>query len=296
MTNRAHGGFLLLVLAAGLAACGDSGSPTAPTAQAPSPVGSVPPPGSVPTPTYGGESIEGTVSDSALRPLAGARVELLDGPQAGLATTTGFDGHFEFFANVDDATRFRASKDGHVTGEATIQPHCAPCNPKRWVHLVLNLVDSPVPLAGDYDLTFTAASTCTNLPAGLRTRSYDVTIAGSPAGSDTSLKVTPKGSAFPDGLNNFWLNVAGNYVAVFLGDHTDPGVTERVAEHTYFAFGGWTTVSLKPPVATISTRFQGWIDSCVNPNMGQRYDCTPSATVTRIRCDSAPHQLTLTRK
>jgi hypothetical protein len=289
MTTRTYAAVLSLVIV-GLTGCGESSPRTSPIATGPSPVVAVSPP------IEGGQAIAGTVYDSAYRPLSGARVELLDGPQAGLATTTDSIGSFGFFANIDDATRFRASKDGHVTREATIGPYCAPCKPNRWVHFVLNLVDSPVPLAGDYDLTFIADSTCANLPAELRTRRYDVTIAGSPAGSDTSLKVTPKGPAFPDGLNYFSLNVAGNYVAVFLGDHTDPGVTERVAEHTYFAFGGWAAVSLEPPVATISTPFQGWIDSCVNPNMGQRYDCTPSAAVTRTRCDSARHQLILTRK
>ena len=69
-----------------------------------------------------------------------------------------------------------------------------------------------------------------------------------------------------------FLNVAGNYINVSLGDHTDPGITERVAADTFFVFGGSAIVSVATPVSTISTAFQGWIDYCVNPSMGQRYD------------------------
>ena len=78
MTNRKHSA-LLLVFVAGLAACDRLVLPTAPTPTVP------PPFGPVASPANGGELIKGTVSDSALRPLAGARVEILDGPQPGLA-------------------------------------------------------------------------------------------------------------------------------------------------------------------------------------------------------------------
>ena len=295
MTNRTRPVIGLLMLVLGLAGCGDSRSPVSPmppTATVPSIPGSV-----------NGELIVGTVSDSALRPLAGARVELLDGPQAGMSATSDAQGSFSLTGTVDDTTRFRASKDGYVTATATIQPFCDRCNPKRWVHVFLNLLDSPVAIAGDYTLTFIADSACVNIPHELRTRSYAVTIGladlnlpGYPAHSDTSHKGTPVGSAFPDRLNNFYLNVAGNYIAVSLGDHTDPGITERVAPDTYFAFGGWAATSTETPVSTISTPFQGWIDYCVNPQMGDRYDCTPAPTVTRARCESAKHQLILARR
>ena len=55
----------------------------------------------------------------------------------------------------------------------------------------------------------------------------DLSWPGYPARSDTSFKVTPKGSAFPDGLNGFYLNVAGNYINLSLGDHSDPGILTR---------------------------------------------------------------------
>jgi hypothetical protein len=171
------------------------------------------------------------------------------------------------------------------------------------VFFYLDVLEPPVAVAGDYTLTFIADSTCTNLPDELRTRRYAASIApadlkwpGYPAESDTSFKVTATGSDFPDGLNGFYLNLAGTYVNVSLGDHTDPGITERVAANAFFAFGGWAVTSVSTPVSTISTTFQGWIDYCVNPNMGGRYDCTPAPTVALVRCESTRHQLILTRR
>ncbi len=280
--------WLVTMFAACLAGCADSGSPTRPTAG--QPVATV----------NSSELIKGTVSDSAFRPIAGARVELLDGPQAGASTTTNAAGEFVLSGTVDDTSRFRASKTGHVAADATIVPDCDRCMPRRWVHFYLGVLDAPVAISGDYTVTFTAGSACTTLPDELRTRSYEATIgpadlSGSGLPANTSFKVTPKGSAFPDALNHFMLNVAGGFVAVSLGDHGDVGLTERLALDTYFAVSGWGTVSVEAPVSTISTTFQGWIDYCVNPQMGERYDCTPAPTVTVARCDSARHQLLLTR-
>ena len=180
MTYRTRAGIVLLVLGAGLAGCGGSSSPVAPRqgTETPSTPGSV-----------SGELISGTVSDSALRPLAGARVELLDGPQAGMAATSDAEGGFSIRGTVDDTTRFRASKDGYVAGTEIILPFCDSCSPKRWVHLYLKVLDAPVALAGDYTLTFVADSTCANLPAEIRTRRYAVTIGPAVLNSDTSFKV-----------------------------------------------------------------------------------------------------------
>ena len=254
-------------------------------------------------PPFNAELISGVVYDSGLRPVAGARVEFLDGPHAGMSTMTDPKGGFSLTGTVDDTTQFRASKEGHVAATATVLPYCDRCNPKRWVFFYLAVLEPSVALAGDYTLTFTADSACTNLPDQLRTRRYAATIApadlnwpGYPARSDTSFKVIPEGSDFPDGLNGFYLNVAGSHINLSLGDHTDPGITERVAADTFFAFGGWAVVSATAPVSTISTTFQGWIDYCVNPHMGSRYDCRPAPAVALARCESAKHQVTLTRR
>ena len=75
-------------------------SPTAPTTTAGSPA--------LPA---GGLLMMGTVSDTAFRPLGGAKVEVLDGPQTGLTTTANELGEFSLTGIFDDATRFRATKE-----------------------------------------------------------------------------------------------------------------------------------------------------------------------------------------
>ena len=67
--------------------CGETPSPTAPSAGNPPSVQ-----GPVPPPT--GESIRGFVTDTAGRPVGGARVEVVDGPSAGSAATADVRGEF----------------------------------------------------------------------------------------------------------------------------------------------------------------------------------------------------------
>jgi hypothetical protein len=76
--------------------------------------------------------MRGTVSDTAFRRRLGARVEVLDGPRAGTSTTVDGTGYFLLvFRDIQRATRFRATMDGHVTSTQTLQTFCAPCNRSR---------------------------------------------------------------------------------------------------------------------------------------------------------------------
>jgi hypothetical protein len=255
--------------------------------------------------TPAGELIRGTAYDSAFRQIAGAKIEIVDGPGTGLSTMSDSVGGFSLIVpgKVEDTMRIRASKDGYVTASASPQPDCEQCNPRRWVFFYLDVLAPPVQLAGEYTLTFVANRTCTNLPEELRSRTYEATIAPArinypsyPPSSTTSYEVTIKGSVFSDTYHLFYLNVAGSYVNVSIGDHTDPGVAERVAPNTYFAFGGWTAVTVSSPVSTISAPFQGWIEQCVlNSEVGGRYDCGPGKAVSVSRCDSKAHELILRR-
>ncbi len=258
--------------------------PTAPT-------GSTSVPAALP-----GEFIRGEAQDSAFRPIPGAKIEILDGPQAGTTTTSDAGGEFSLQGIVNDATKFRASKEGYLTTTATLGPACDRCNPTRWIYFYLEVLEPPVNLAGNYTVTFNADTACVNLPDELRMRSYDATIRPDP-GSRTSYGVIMSGPAFSDKLGIFYLNVAGSFVNISIGDHTDPGVAERVAPNTFYAFGGGTTVTVTPPVQTITTPFEGWIDHCaLKEPPGERYKCSAANTVAFTRCESKKHQLTLTRK
>src|SRR5438876_453106 len=106
----------VLVLILGTAACGSHES-VVPVTTGASPT--------APIPSPKGLFMRGTVYDTAFRPLAGARVEVVDGPQAGLSTSADTKGEFSLTGAFDDATRFRATKEGHVAAIKTLQPFCA---------------------------------------------------------------------------------------------------------------------------------------------------------------------------
>jgi hypothetical protein len=277
-----------LLLAHGMAGCGGSKS-AAPSAPSPAPV-------AVPLPNQA--QMAGTVSDSAFRPLAGARVEVVDGQQAGTWTLSDGRGEFRLSGTFDDTTRFQATKEGHAAVTRTLQPHCAPCNPNRWIHFYLPPLAPSANIAGDYTLTVTADSACAAFPNPVRT--YAATLVPSPSSShqaNTLYNGTVSGAAFLQGYNGFVVGVAGDDIAGWFGDgHGDPGLVEQVAPTAYFALGGGVVGSVTND-STIAASFDGFLDSCeLQSPMGARYSCTPGPTAIRAQCNSRNHRLTLTRR
>ena len=156
--------------------CGDSSlaPPTSPT-QLPSPVTPDPPRPSPLSQTR----FNGDVYDTASRRVAGATVEILDGPQAGVVTTTDDAGNFSFTGSFDDTMRVRASKPGHVSKTQTSRVACDMC--ARYIGFQLELEIAPIDLAGGYTLSFIADSAaCASIPETARARTYNATIARHP--------------------------------------------------------------------------------------------------------------------
>ena len=106
--------------------------------------------------------------DSAFRPVAGASVEVLDGPQAGTSATADAMGSFSLTGTFDDTTRFRAAREGYAAATGTLAPKtCASCN-SRPIYFYLAVLAPAVDIAGDYALTFIADAARTALPNALR--------------------------------------------------------------------------------------------------------------------------------
>src|SRR5215203_603387 len=85
MTNGTLAGFILLTIGSstGMAGCSESTSPSAPARISP-------PPETGPALTQfqrPATRLYGVVSDTAFRPLAGARIEIVGGPETGVWTT-----------------------------------------------------------------------------------------------------------------------------------------------------------------------------------------------------------------
>jgi hypothetical protein len=278
---------LFLTLAG--ASCGEHRS-VPPSVTAPSPIA----PSALTAPPGGSLFMRGTVSDTAFRSLAGARVEVVDGPQAGLSTTSDARGEFSLTGLFDDATRFRATKEGYVTATRTLQPFCAACNPNWWINFSLEVPAAPVNVAGDYTLTFVADSGCGTLPDEVRTRTYTATIAPAsntgPANASFPLKVS--GALEGAGTGGLGMGVAGDYVAIWL-----EFLVEQIAPNTFLSFGGLAAASIGTTTgSTIALPFDGTIDYCVTKSDVGRYEECYKGLATHKQCASSNHQLILTRR
>lgn len=282
MKHETLAAMVFVVLAAGFAGCDkDSPSPTAPT------VTTV----ATSAPPAGGILINGTVFDTAFRPVARAVVEVLDGPQAGLSAIADARGGFSMTGVFDESTRFRATAEHHITSIRTLQPFCARCNPNWWIHFALEVPAPPVNIGGDYTLNFTANAACTMLPEDMRSRTFTATLpVTSPATrSNTFFRVG--GATFFEDWDAISVGVAGNYVALWLET-----LVEQIAPNTFLAFAGQAAATLNTSnLSTLVLPFQGRIEHCVTTAAQGRYqDCYQSLATVR-RCDSS-HQVTLTRR
>ena len=287
----------LLITAMFLAGCSSSGSPM-PTG--PSAVGVEPPVAVTQNLPVG---LRGWVMDTAYRPLAGARIEVLDGASAGMTATSGDDGQFVLNGFFDPATRFRASMNGH---ETRIQPwNCSvavclgPNNAQPWLWFSLSVFEPTVNIAGDYTLTFTADSACTDLPDLARARSYRVTVtaqplAGRPSVPGFDVRVT--GVSLVGTLTGFPIGAAGNRLTFGLHGRHDPAIVEDLGANTYLAFSGGAEATVGPAgISTLTATFDGWIEHvALTTPLVQWYFPLPAAT-SKSTCDSSSNRLTLTR-
>jgi hypothetical protein len=241
--------------------------------------------------------VSGHVSDSAFRPLRGARVEVLDGPQAGAATHTDANGQFAMTGMFDANTRFSAELVGYV-GSTQTWTDCATCH-GPYLLFRLGLPTPPVAVAGDYTVTFVADSQCTDIPAELRSRTYTGTMAARPSSGvppDTSFDLTLNEGTLLNGYGSISVGVAGDVITMWFGGD-GPFVVEQVALNTYLGFDGAIEAVVTPPLRSITTSFNGYVNYCaLNAPMGQYYDCSAARTVARSECYSSNHQLIVTKR
>ena len=287
MLNRNAGIALLMLLAHALAlsACGHdalSNSPAAPTLVTPAP----PVPGTI--------LMKGTVSDTAFRHVTGAKIEVLNGPQSGMTTTSDQQGEFTLIGVFDDATRFRASKDGFAIAERPLGPFCERCNPTRWVNFSLEVLAAPVDISGDYSMTVTVDNVCSQMPAAVRTRTYAVQIprsGSSPA--NAYFVVYPTGADFVKGWGGFEGGVSGNDIGFWF-----ESLVEQVSPNSYLIIGAYASATVNASeTSTLVTVASGRIDFCtVDPSSGVLDDCFRRTTATHAVCDASRHAMTFTRR
>jgi hypothetical protein len=252
-------------------------------------------------------SITGSVTDAASRPLDGARVEITDGSEAGTFTITNSNGRFSFAfgEEITESTHFRATKEGYIPATTSIGELCGgSCGAYRWLQFWLGSLAQPINIAGDYTVSFIAEGQCA-IPEEVRTRTYVATIRRSDTVSrppGTFFNVTFMDPQMLKNYRSFFISVADDYLSFYLGSldgnssTADPGLAEEIALHRYFSMGGSGAATIAEPVTTIRATLEGYVDYCeLSSPMESEYRCQ-SGVVKRAICDSAGHRLILTRR
>ena len=262
---------LALMLGGGLPGCNRTSTlPTRPSQQ--------PPDAGTPPPAAVGPGVRGTVYDTAFRRLAGATVEVLDGPQAGMKVNTTVEGEFTLPGLFDATTRFQASSEGYQSA-TMLHPH-------GYMDYYLVRSMPPMHIAGEYDMTFVADPECAALPEYLRERTYRASVTpGSfdriPAGMVLNLAL-----AGVEPLDNPSIGVAGDTVGFRLFNDGYPFIVERVSASLYVTITGWAEVASWPADnGGVSVPFDGWMTALEGPPL--------SAARTLGHCKSSGHRLVI---
>lgn len=287
MNRGCRGGLATLVCVCVTGCAGDNHS-RSPAAPSPPPTSGIP--------------IAGVVYDTAYRPMARARIEVIDGPQAGMSTFTDSRGQFTLMGMFDDTTRFVATQDGHVPATSTLGPYCAACQPNRWIYFNLEEPVPPPDLSGHWQVTFATDPACTRVSDELRTRSYDATIALAPPAANPDARwlfeVTMNSAPFVGTYKGFRIGAAGTYLG--FPDDDGPVVVEQLGPTTYLSFNalGWTNGAVAGASAgsMITTGFDS-TEYCVltAPFAGTTFQCPPGSSIAHSAC-SGHNVLSLIRR
>jgi hypothetical protein len=254
----------------------------------------------------------GHVYDTLSRPVPGARIDVVDGPQAGVSTTADARGGFEFVSTASGAVRLRASRDGFEP--STIAAEWLPSASLQTIDLTLRTLGPALPLVpGSYTLTVTSdLSTatsgyrvpCEGFPADLRRRTYEASITPSTneyfvADLASPTMTKPPGvtcrlsAASPSVRGCFAFRVAGQFVGFEIQNSWGWDWIEEWPGFRYLMIQG-TAPTSEPATATessITIPFFGGFEYCQlksalgQPTCGQ----VPAEQVIEYRSCSSEH-------
>jgi hypothetical protein len=243
-------------------------------------------------------TVVGQVFDTSLKPLANARVEVMDGPQAGAVMTSDADGRFSHTSTITVGVRFRASKAGYLDATRASEAPL-PGSGGPYVNLYLELIAPRANIAGDYTMTFVADDSCTVLPPEVRTRKYIATVTPSSSTeyrANTFFNGQVSGATLLAERDSFFVGAAGRDLGFVFYNWEGEGASlvERLSPNTYLAIYGRADT---PATSTgeINVSFDGTIDYCVAAS-GSYESCYLAKAATNQLCTSKHHRLVLTRR
>lgn len=230
-------------------------------------------------------SVRSWVADSVGRLIRDARIEVMNGPHAGLATLTDSTGHYSFNVAFMPGTRLRAAKTGYRDQVRDLRN-------ERDAWFRLESVNPSVNLTGNYSFTFTADATCSSIPPALRTRTYSTSISrGQWLVTLGGASFAPTGPAYPRTVdwNVVTVSMFEDYASVWF---SDPPIVELVNADSHLIIDGHAEGTISESGAELPV--VGTITSCPNtkPGNGDDYQCS----VETASCRSTKHMLTITRE
>ena len=240
-------------------------------------------------------NLTGTVQDTVLRPIKDARVEIVDGPLVGQSTATDGTGAFAFVDLTPAAAivTLRVTKQGYLPATTMGRN-----NAKAYAALI---ADALIDLSGEYQITFTAANSCGEIPGPLRRRSYAATIERSSIYGPGLVISLNAASLFPH-YDSFSGTVAADAIRLFVFSRfaadiwlEDLPIIDRV-DSSFVSFMGTALGPSTPGAATASLPFDGTIAYCPSAADPLRGDFPLQCAVPLIECRSNQHQVTLTRR
>lgn len=241
--------------------------------------------------------IRGTVSDTAFRTVAGAKVEILNGPSAGTVAVSEPNGSVSFTGTFAGVVTFRATRDGYLpaTQVLDVAGLCPQCDAR--IAFGMESLDPTASIEpGDYTLTFVADAACTRLPVELRTRTYAATVTRS-ADRPGTFDVRVPGMLYEHGW--FGLGISGNIVGTI--DDSYPTFFDPLPQSAYLGIDFAIEAALESSTpSAISVRFPGTFEYCALKTgpIDIRF-CEfvqASNLIAHDRCYAEQHQMILSRR
>jgi hypothetical protein len=238
--------------------------------------------------------LTGRVTDNIQRPLFGATVSVAEVP--GALAFTAADGSF----TLSDATLV----DTMVTVNI-VKDRYAPVSSKVRNDHDANWFLTPVDVLnidGLYTVTFTADDSCTQLPAAVRSRTYEATFGPWPSNRNGVVAQLSGANLFPsyDKISGI---VSDNAARFFIDSWDannwwleDDPIFDRLDQTTYVSFDGIAVSSVLSSTASIAATLDGTIAYCSASQDPATTNWPLRCPGALVACKSAQHHLTLTRK
>jgi len=239
--------------------------------------------------------ILGIVTDATLTKLAGVRVEIVDGPSAGAFAISDLNGRVSFVGAFTGVLTFRAAREGYLSATQTLNINalCSTCQ----AQIVFEMLPADVIAIlglGAYSLTVVADSSCTGLPAELRTRSYSATITRSSFRGWYDVRVP--GMLFEHGW--FLIRIDGNDLVT--DDDSYPTLFEPLSQFAYLGIDFAFRQVFEARESMITVRFPGTFEYCVlasgSIDIGFCERVPSSNLLAHERCDAEHHQMIFVRR